>query len=176
MIRWLIGILAFCSSLIAMPAAAQLAVYRSPVEAPTLGRTIPGQSPTVFSVSIDGAVHRVSGDAIRLSTASVRTPTITVTCGPNILVSLCGLRHVRVTITPVGGQGPATITRLRVGNLRGTLYRYGAPSEGASVSFDLEPLGLFRDATFNLGMDVRLSGAARGGEHFFDYLVTVQLL
>ncbi|WP_409020872.1 hypothetical protein [Brevundimonas vesicularis] len=44
------------------------------------------------------------------------------------------------------------------------------------MSFELYPLGLFRDATFDLGMDVRLNGAAPGGEHPFDYLVTVQLL
>ena len=176
MTRWLVGLIALSTVFMAMPAAAQLSVSRSPAEAPTLGRTIRGQSTTIFSVSSSGAVTRVSGDSIRLSTSSVRTPTITVSCGFNSLSSLCALRPIRVTITPAGGQGPATITRLRVANLRGATYRSGSPAEGATVSFDLDPLGLFRDATFDLGMDVRLNGAAPGGEHPFDYLVTAQLL
>ncbi|WP_461344311.1 hypothetical protein [Brevundimonas sp. GN22] len=176
MTRWIVGLIALSTVFMAMPAAAQLSVSRSPAEAPTLGRTIRGQSTTIFSVSTSGVVTRVSGDSIRLSTSSVRTPTITVSCGFNSLSSLCALRPIRVTITPAGGQGPATITRLRVANLRGATYRSGSPAEGATVSFDLDPLGLFRDATFDLGMDVRLNGAAPGGEHPFDYLVTAQLL
>lgn len=159
----------------AAPAAAQLAVNRSPVEAPVLGRTIRGVSPTVFSISSGGGVTRVSGDAIRLSTASVRTPTITIHCGVNRLESLCAFRYIRVRITPASGSGAARITRLRIGPLQDGRVVGGSPSEGAAMDFLIAPLGLFSTASFELGMDVTLAGGAPSGEHDFDYLVTAQL-
>jgi hypothetical protein len=159
------------------PAAAQLTVQRSPAQAPTLGTTIRGSSPTVFSISPTGGVSRISGDAIRLTNASVRTPTITVSCGPNPFDSACAIRYIRVIITPAPGRGPASITRLRVGPLQGSRYTSGStPAEGSTLDFVISPLGLFRDASFELGMDVRLAGGAPGGEHVFDYVVQVQYL
>lgn len=166
---------AVLSLVTAAPAAAQLAVSRSPVQAPVLGTTIRGASPTVFRITPGGGVTRVSGNAIRLSTASVRTPTITVTCGANRLESLCFLRYIRVRITPAPGSSPATITRLRVGPVQGGRYSGGNPSEGAAMDFVIAPLGLSGDASFELGMDVTLAGGASGGEHVFDYVVTAQL-
>lgn len=159
----------------AAPAAAQLAVNRSPVEAPVLGTTIRGVSPTVFRISPGGGVTRVSGDAIRLSTASVRTPTVTIHCGVNRVESLCAFRYIRVRITPAPGSGPARITRLRIGALDDGRVVGGAPSEGAALDFLIAPLGLFGNASFELGMDVTLTGGAPSGEHDFDYLVTVLL-
>lgn len=159
----------------AAPAAAQLAVSRSPANAPVLGTTIRGSSPTVFSITPGGGVTRASGNAIRLSTASVRTPTITIHCGVNRMESFCAFRYIRVRITPASGSGTARISRLRVGALQGGRFYGGSPSEGATMDFILSPLG-FGAASFELGMDVSLTGGAPSGEHDFDYVVTVQLL
>lgn len=158
-------------------ALAQATVTRSPATAPTLGTTIRGTSATTFSISTSGAVTRVSGNAIRLSSGSVTAPTITVNCGLLNLSGLCALRHVRVTITPAPGSGPAAISRLRVGSLSGASYRSGSgPVEGSSLSFDLNPLGLLGSATFRLGMDVVLAANASSGTYGFDYVVTVELV
>lgn len=168
---------ALCAGLMffsAGQAQADPTVTRSPATAPALGTVIRG-SATTFSVSTAGAVTRTSGTAIRLSSSTVTTPTITINCGLLNLSGLCALRYIRVTITPVNGSGPATITRLRVGSMTGGTYRSGsAPAEGASIVFDLNPLGLLTTATFKLGMDVQLAAGATTGNTTFDYHVTVQ--
>lgn len=149
-------------------------VTRSPATAPVLGTTIRGSSATTFSITTAGAVSRTSGNAIRLSSSSVTTPTITINCGLLNLNGLCALRYIRVTITPVAAS-PAQITRLRVGSMTGGVYRTGsAPAEASSLVFDLNPLGLFTTATFKLGMDVQLAAGAASGLQTFDYMITVQ--
>lgn len=156
-------------------ALAQLAISRSPATAPALGTTIQGSSATTFQITTDGAVTRTSGNAIRLSSASVTAPTITITC--NSFASACYQRYVRVTITPVTGSGPATISRLRVGSLSGSNYRTGsAPAEAASLQFDLNPLGWYGSASFRLGMNVLLAANASSGLDTYDYLVTIQFV
>lgn len=158
-------------------ARAQLQVTRAPATAPTLGTTIRGSSATTFSISTSGAVNRTSGNAIRLSNAGVVPPTVTVSCGLLNISGLCALRHVRITITPVVGSGPAKITRFRMGSLSGASYRSGAaPADGASISFDIQPLGLFGAATFGLGMDVLLNANAVSGVYGFDYVVTAEFV
>lgn len=158
-------------------ARAQLQVTRAPSTAPTLGTTIRGSSATTFSISTSGTVTRTSGNAIRLSNAGVIPPTVTVSCGLLNVSGLCALRHVRITITPVVGSGPAKITRFHMGTLTGALYRSGsAPADAASISFDLQPLGLFGTATFVLGMDVLLNANASSGVYGFDYLVTAEFV
>lgn len=155
---------------------AQAQVSRSPAVAPALGTTIRGTSATVFSISTAGAVTRTSGNAIRLSSSSVTPPTITINCGLLNLIGLCALRYMRVTITPVAAS-PASITKFRVGSLTGSGYRTGsAPAEAATLTFDLNPLGLFGTATFVLGMDVTLAANAATGSYTYDYIVTVQLV
>lgn len=171
-------IAASCAALMLVTAGqaqADPTVTRSPAVAPTLGTIIRGSSATTFSISAAGAVSRTSGNAIRLTTSSVTTPTVTINCGLLNLNSLCALRYIRVTITPVTGSGPATITRLRVASMTGGTYRTGsAPAEAATLVFDLNPLGLFTTATFKLGMDVQLAAGAATGNTTFDYLVSVQ--
>lgn len=155
-------------------AQAQVSLSHSPSTSPTLGSTIRGASATTFSISTSGSVTRLSGDAIRVSNSSVTTPTITIYCG---LLNLCNLRSMRVTITPVPGHGAPEITKLRVGSLSGTTYASGsAPAEGASLVFDLAPIGLKSSASFRLGMDVILPANSPSGGQTFGYVVTVQLL
>lgn len=177
MIRWIASFAAaFVLAMVQAGAAqAQLAVSRSPATAPALGSTIRGSSATTFQITSDGVVTRASGNAIRISSASVTTPTITMTC--NSFASACYQRYVRVTITPVTGSGPAEISRLRVGSLSGTSYRSGsAPTEAASLQFDLNPLGWYGSATFKLGMNVLLAANAASGLDTYDYLVTIQFV
>lgn len=153
------------------PAMAQSA-SRSAFQAPVLGTTIRGTATTVFRITPGGAVTRISGNAIRLSTASVRSPTITLQCG---LDWYCGYRYLRVRITPVAGSGPASISRLRMGNLSGGRLYGSTPAEGTVLDFYVQPLGR-STATFELGMDVTLSSGAPSGEHNFGYMITVQQL
>lgn len=173
----LLTLVALLSAALLSPtvASAQAYISRSPSTAPVLGQTIRGMSTTTYSISTSGGVTRVSGDAIRLTNASVTTPTITITCG-FLNLSFCSVRNLRVTITPVVDDGPY-ITRLRVGSLSGTTYRTGsAPSDAASLTFDLNPIGIFGSASFRLGMDVVLPANSPSGVQTFDYVVTVTLL
>lgn len=173
---WPIILITLLTMMVAGTAHAQATVTRSPATAPTLGVTIRGTTPTTFSISSTGAVTRTSGNAIRLTGGSVTTPTLSVNCGLLNLSGLCALRYVRVTITPVG-TGFATITRFRIGTLHGATYRSGtAPPDGATLTFDINPLGLLSTATFQLGMDVTLAANAPSGTYGFDYVVTVQLV
>lgn len=159
------------------PAFADPYVNRSPAVAPALGTTIRGSSTTTFSISTAGAVTRLSGDAIRLSSASVTAPTININCGLLNLNSLCAVRYMRVTITPVTGTGSATITKFRVGSMTGASYRSGsAPSEASTLVFDLNPIGILNPVNIKLGMDVQLSPGGATGVQTFDYMVTVQFV
>ncbi|WP_395945797.1 hypothetical protein [Brevundimonas sp.] len=177
MTRWIHFVLAFVAiALISPPGLAHAQVVRTPATAPILGATIRGSSATTFSISTSGTVTRTSGNAIRLSSASVTTPTISLNCGVLNLSGLCALRYMRVTITPVSG-GQAAITKFRIANLSGATYRTGsAPAEAASLMFDLNPLGLTATASFTLAMDMTLAANAPSGAYTFDYVVTIQLV
>ena len=159
--------------LIATPAAAQISMSRSPATSPVIGTVVRGNAATTFSVSTAGVVTRVSGDAIRLSSASITQPTVTLTCGTN---SNCQNRDVRVTVTASGASGAGSITRFRVGSLTGATYRTAAPADAASLAFDLMPLGSRGSATFTLGMDVLLAAAANSGTDTFTFTVTATFL
>jgi len=153
-------------------ASAQVTIGRSPATAPVLGTTVRGSTATVFSISSTGAVTRLSGTAIRLSSASVTVPTISIYCN----LSNCITRRMRVTITPAGQSSNASIVNFRVSNLTGASYYTGAPAEASSITFDLNPIGLLGTATFKLAMDVQLAAGSGLGVETFNYTVTAQLL
>lgn len=163
-------------TLMSSAANAQLAVTSSPAGSPALGNTIRGASTTVFAITTSGVVTRQSGDAIRVGPSVVATPTVTITCGFLNLSSLCALRPVRVTITPVTGSGPAQITKLRVSSVSGYTYRSGAPAESSAIVFDMNPIGLLGSAVFKLGMDVQLAAGAASGQYPTTYSVTAQFI
>lgn len=157
---------------LATPAGANddLTIQRSPATAPTLGTTIRGGGASTFSISVAGVVTRTSGDAIRLSSGSVTTPTVHIYCGDH---PSCRNKDVRVRIQPAGGSGPAMISRLRVGSLVGGSWANGsAPSDAASLTFDLDPIGRNGYVAFRIGMDVLLAANAASGQHDFDYVVS----
>ncbi len=170
--------LLLAAGLAVVPGAALAQIQVTPATAPVLGTTIRGSSATVFSISTTGVVTRLSGNGIRMSSASVTVPTISFNCGLLNLSGLCALRQLRVTIIPLAGSGPASIVKFRVGGLAGTTYVGGsAPAEGSSVTFDVNPLGLLSTASFQLGMDVQLAAnAAPTGLQTFTYQVTVTML
>lgn len=176
MMRSYLGLMMFGTMLLlASPAAAQLSISRSPSgTAPVIGTVVRGSAATTFSISTTGVVTRTSGNAIRLSTTSLTPPTISINCGLT-LVS-CLLRDVRVVVTASGASDDGSITRFRVGSLTGGTYRTGAPAEGASLTFDLRPIGAGRSVTFPLGMDVRLTAGADSGTDTFTYTVTATFL
>lgn len=155
------------------PAFAQISISRSPTTSPVIGTVVRGSSATTFSVSTAGVVTRASGNAIRLSTASVTPPTVTITCGSN---NNCKNKDVRVTVTATGASDDGSISRFRMGALTGATYRTSAPADGASLTFDLRPIGVSRSASFPLGMDVLLAAAADSGTDTFTYTVTATFL
>ncbi|GAA0646368.1 hypothetical protein [Brevundimonas lenta] len=157
-------------------AHAQIAVSRTAGLAPVLGVTIRGASATTFSVSTSGAVTRTSGDAIRLTTGSVRAPTISVSCGAKPNTDDCRNSHIRIYIVATSNSGPASITRFRVSSITNGSFDTGSPpAEGSILAFDINPLGT-KTATFNLGMDVRIVAGATPGPDTFDYYVVAQVL
>lgn len=157
-------------------AKAQIAVSRTAGINPQLGVAIRGSTATTFSVSTSGAVTRTSGDAIRMTTGSVRVPTISVSCGAKPNTDDCRNSHIRIYIVPVSSAGPASITRFRVTSISNGSFDAGSPpAEGATLTFDLNPLGN-RTATFDLGMDVRITAGAASGLDTYDYYVVAQVL
>lgn len=154
-------------------ALAQIAISNTPATSPALGVVVRGSSTTTFSISTGGIVSRTSGNAIRLSTASVTPPTVTITCGTN---SNCRNRDVRITVTASGALGSGSLSLFRVGTLTGASYRTSAPTEAASLTFDLRPLGSSGSASFPLGMDVLLAAGANSGAATFTYTVTATFL
>ena len=170
-------IAALTVGLAATASAAQTpTVSRSPATAPQLGRVIGGTSTTVFSVSTTGAVTRTSGNAIRLTSGSVTAPTVTISCGLLNLNSICALRNIRVTVQATGASGESRIIRLRAGAISGSSYRPGAITEGTTLVFDINPIGILGGASFPLGMDVQVDAGAQPGADTFTYTVTAQFL
>ncbi len=155
----------------ATAAQAQVSISTSPTSAPTLGTVVRGTSATTFSVSTAGAVTK-SGPAIRLSSASVTAPTVTLTCGLN---TQCISRAMRITIAPSGTTGSASIALLRVGSLSGATYKTSAPSDASTLTFDLNPIGVLSSVTFKVGMDVLVPAGAATGASTFNYTVTATI-
>lgn len=152
-------------------AATDLVVSRTPASAPILGTVIRGSSATTYSVSTSGAVTRTSGNAIRLSNASVTAPTISITCG---FTFDCVLRTVRVTITPAGSSGDADIVKFRRGTVSGASGSVASVSENQTLVFDLPAIGVLRTVSFPIGMDVLLDAGAGARVHTFSYTVTAE--
>jgi len=174
--RCLSGLMAAVAVGLPGAAHAQLAVTHSPATAPVMGTAIRGTSATTFSISGGGAVTRTSGDAIRLTSGGVTPPSISISCGLLNLSSLCALRQVRVTIQPAS-TGVASISKFRVSGLSGATYKTGSPpAEASSITFDLNPLGLFGTAQFTMAMDVLVAANAGSGAKTFDYTVTATFI
>lgn len=154
----------------AAPAMAQISISRSPVTSPVIGKVVRGSTATTFAVSSGGVVTRTAGNAIRLTTASITPPTVTISCA--VFNFSCGLYDIRVTVNATGASGEGSITRFRMGTLTRGAYSTFAPADGASLTFDLRPVGSGGSASFTLGMDVLLAAGANSGTDTFTYTVT----
>lgn len=145
---------------LASPAAAQISIGNSPASAPALGRVARGTTATVFVINPStGAVTRVSGNAARVTTGTVTSPTITVTCG---IGGNCKSRNIRVRVT-AGASSDATIVSFAVSNLTGSTYVTGSPpNEAASLDFQITTPGGNASATFKLGLRVQVAASAAG--------------
>jgi len=104
-------------------------------------------------------VTRVSGNAARITTGAVTSPTITVTCGN---AGQCKSNNIRVRVT-AGATSGVTIVSFTVSSLTGTTYNSGSPpAEASSLDFQLRSPGGNSSATFRLGMRLNVSVAAAG--------------
>ena len=135
------------------PAKAQISVVFQTGVAPQLGEIIAGTVPTTFRIAPSGQVTRVSGDAIRLSTAPVAVPRMMISCRALNLSNLCLIRYVRITIVPQTQHAASRITMFYPGQLAGASFRNGPPPAGSSLDFQLNPMGV-GDTTLSLAMDV----------------------
>ena len=170
----LLGFVILAAIGMARPAAAQITVT-APTATPSLGKVIATSGTSTFRIATDGTVTRTSGTAVRLSNAAVSAPTVTLDCGLLNLASLCVLRRVRVTVVPVANSGPAKITELRMGNLSGVTLYGAAPTPGATLTFDLNAMGIL-PITFKLGMDVAVQSGSVTGDQTFAYTVNADFL
>ncbi len=168
MIRSVLALALALACLAATPAAAQLSISRSPMTSPEIGIVMKGSTATTFSVSTAGAVTRVSGDAIRVSSSSIPVPTITLHCGTNN----CKGDEFRITITASGASGDSRISLFRIGTLSGGRFKSARPADGASLTFDLRMDTRKNPMSFTLGMDVLMAAAAQGGIQTFTFTVT----
>ena len=162
----------------AAPARAQtVSVVVTPLsDAPDLGRVVVvGGGATAFSIdAASGAVTRLAGgSAIRLTTASATSPTVTLSCSGGALA--CSTLPVQISITAVAGSGSASITQFSVSSLSNATFMGGAPAAAATLNFSLNPIGA-QTATFQLGTRVSVSGTATAGPHSFSYVVSASLL
>ena len=161
---------------LAAPAVAQtVTVATAPAtDAPDLGRVVVvGGGATTFSIDAStGAVTRVGGTAIRLTTASATSPTVSISCSGG---GACTTQAVQVSISAVGGAGDAAFTEFSVSNLSNATFVSGPPAAAATLNFSLNPIGA-QTATFNLGTRVSVSGTAASGPHGFSYVVSASLL
>lgn len=159
------------------PAAAQIAVSDSPASnASAIGRVVSGTTASVFTVNATtGAVTRVSGTAVRLTSGAATSPTITITCGDS---NACQNRDVRVRVAaaaPTGGR--ASIASFTVAGLTGTTYNSGsAPAEAAALDFQLNPIGRNDSVSFRLGLRVNVPATGNTGLTTLNWTVTVNQL
>jgi len=172
--RFALGASILLLTLAAGPAVAQLTLFDSPgSNASAIGRVADGATNTVFTVDAStGAVVRVSGDAVRLTSGSASSPTITIVCGNSNACRDDDVRVVIVAGAPSGGR--ASIVSFSVSNLSGTTYNSGsAPPEGASLDFLLNPLGRSSITSFRLGLRVSVPTTGATGLSTLPWTVTV---
>lgn len=175
MIRASLSLLGLVLALfIAAPAAAQITVQRTPSSVtPALGQVIRGSAPTTFSISTAGVVTRTSGDAIRVTSGNVTSPSIVIICQLDLS---CNLRNMRVTVQVTGSSGVASISNLRVSATYGLLYYVAPPTSGSTITFESYPIGLNLGATFAIGMDILVPPTGPTGYGTYNYTVTAVLL
>lgn len=155
------GLAASLLCLPAAPAAAEVTVTLPAATTPALGEIVRGTMPTVFRIGVDGSVTRVSGDAVRLSSAPVTPPTMRLTCGLLNLANLCLVRNIRISMAPQTSGTLASVTMFHIGALSGTTFTGGPPADASTMNFQLSPMGL-GVVTIQFGMDITVAAGQTG--------------
>jgi hypothetical protein len=174
--RILLGLVAAAIPVAVIAQTFTTTVAISPTAAPTLGRVVGGTSVSTFSVDASsGTVTRLSGNAVRLTSGSVTTPTITVVCKTNCANS----RVVNVTITAGAVTGRTSITNFTYSNFSSS--HSGTTTSGSTtgspltfaIQFPTGNGGTDKSATFKLGMTTSVATTGARGDGAFAYTVSV---
>lgn len=108
-----------------------------------------------------GTVTKLSGNAVRLSSTSVRS-LVTVACGNQTACSSSNARlTVTVTGTPTGRA--AALQNFTVSTSGATATIVVAPGTGSSITFRIGPVGRNASKTFWLGYDLPINGDNSAG-------------
>ena len=170
MVRRISALLAVLAALcigVAPAVADSVTVSPSPgSNAPNIGKVSSANTgTTVFSVDSSGNVTRVSGSAVRISTGTTTTPTVTLLCNG----SCSGTLAVTITST---GSGRASISQFSVASLSGTTFNGSAPTPASPLSFTLNNHKQV-NITFLLPMQISLGAGSNTGSLTAPYTVSV---
>ena len=121
-----------------------------------------------------GAVTKLSGNAVRLSTGSVRS-LVTVACGNQ---NACNSANASVTVTVTGSPtGRATaLQNFTVSVAGATATITQTPGTGSAITFRIGPVGRNSSRTFWIGYDLPINGnnsAAATGNASANMVVTI---
>lgn len=116
---------------------------------------------TFRAAAATGTVTKLSGNAVRLSSASVRS-LVTVACGNQ---GTCNTANARLTVTVTGAPtGRATaLQNFTVSTSGATAAITLAPGTGSSITFRIGPVGRNSSKTFWIGYDLPINGNNSAG-------------
>jgi hypothetical protein len=143
-----------------------------------LGKFVADSTVSVFSVSAStGVVTKISGTAIRLTSGTVATPTVTITCATAGGGGKC---NRTVTVQIVAGSTlsgrPTTITKFNVSNLSGpagVTFSPSAPAPAAPLTFSIVSTANSYTVTFKVGITASFNASATTGNTDWTYTVSV---
>lgn len=146
--------------------------------APALGRVVRGGSNTTFTIDAATGVVTKTGPAIRLTSGSVTTPTIAISCGGSG-GGQCNSRQMRVQISASGAL-PAHFTQFSVGSLScasgcTATYVGGTPTPAGSLDFNISGIGNGKTGSFKLGSEVLVPSTGVTGSQTFTVTVVATL-
>lgn len=122
-------------------------------------------APTGLSIfrapAATGAVTKLSGNAVRLSSTSVRS-LVTVACGNQ---TACNTANAQLTVTVTGTPtGRATaLQNFTVSTSGATATIAQTPGTGSAITFRIGPVGRNASKTFWLGYDLPINGNNSAG-------------
>ncbi|WP_310534681.1 DUF4402 domain-containing protein [Novosphingobium sp.] len=119
-----------------------------------------GQS--IFRASAaTGTVTKLSGNAVRLSSASVRS-LVTVACG-NQVACITSNAQLTITVTGTPTGRAAALQNFTVSTSGATASIAVSPGTGSSITFQVGPVGRNASKTFWLGYDLPINGNNTAG-------------
>lgn len=173
--RWAAGlVLGVCVAAGAAHAQTTSVSISPTTNAPALGNVVRGPSSTTFTINPTSGAVSQAGPAIRLTSASVSTPTVTIACNSG----LCNSRQIAVTISSIG-TNPTLFSRFSVGGLTcapGCSAAFvGSTSGTPPFTFNISGVGNNKTTTFKLGSDVTVSSVETSGAKSFGIKVDTSL-